>query len=437
MKTNVVIIGAGPAGLAAAYRLGRCPNVNVTVLEKESEPGGRVQTLALPDGYYADNSAQFFASNYRCCMRLMRELGIRDQLVEMNNKTFSALYLDERLQPAPSTVSGFLTTKTFSAKQKWALFRLSLGSAMRYKRGAIYRPNLLMKYDDMGLPEFISGKYGQDILDQVVEPLVAMAATTCNKLSPVYALSMAPITIKRHFVFAKGNGTFTKTLARACSNVRYASLARRIVIENDVVRGVETDAEVLYADHVVCAVPAYPAADLLGDLGKEKTRFLREVPYSTCLQLLFGMERPGLPYWGAGIPKRAGSFLSSVTEESFKSSHRVPEGKGLSQVFVVGDIAKELLHLDDGVLADKVFSEIRRLLPDYPKQYRFARVIRRERAMSVSTPGYQKALAGFNEDVANVRGLHLISDFQTNPLIEASVHLGEQTAKRITRQSAS
>ena len=54
---RVVIVGGGVAGLTAAYRLGRHPGVETILLERDEEPGGRVRTKTLPDGFYADDSA--------------------------------------------------------------------------------------------------------------------------------------------------------------------------------------------------------------------------------------------------------------------------------------------------------------------------------------------------------------------------------------------
>lgn len=43
--TNIIIVGAGAAGLTAAYDLVRAGGVNVTVLESNSFIGGRVRKL--------------------------------------------------------------------------------------------------------------------------------------------------------------------------------------------------------------------------------------------------------------------------------------------------------------------------------------------------------------------------------------------------------
>lgn len=57
-RKKVVIIGAGPGGLAAAMLLAKS-GVDVTILEKQSRVGGRTSTLAV-DGFKFDTGPTFF-----------------------------------------------------------------------------------------------------------------------------------------------------------------------------------------------------------------------------------------------------------------------------------------------------------------------------------------------------------------------------------------
>ena len=67
---KVIVIGAGLAGLAAAYELTQAGH-EVTVLEARLRPGGRVRTLREPfsDGLYAEAGARVFSESYRRLIR--------------------------------------------------------------------------------------------------------------------------------------------------------------------------------------------------------------------------------------------------------------------------------------------------------------------------------------------------------------------------------
>ena len=49
-KTQVAIVGAGPAGMAAAIELARA-GVDCTVLDEGARPGGQIFRLAAPGAH--------------------------------------------------------------------------------------------------------------------------------------------------------------------------------------------------------------------------------------------------------------------------------------------------------------------------------------------------------------------------------------------------
>ncbi len=429
---RVVVIGAGVGGLTVAYRLSECRDIETILLEREREPGGRARSMTLPEGFVADNSAQFLATSYRHTLRIVRELGLEDDLVEVDEKTFISVYRKGELIALPSSVGGLMSTRALSRQSKLALLRLGFTALLRYRPGACLQPAVLTKHDDINLGELIENQYGKEVLEVVVQPSIGMSMGEAEEVSLAYGLALAPISLAKHLVLRGGNGTLTKALAGACPTLRGGVEVTRVAIDDQRVRGVETeDGDSIEADAVVCAAPAYQATPMLEGLGEEGRSFLESVPYSACVQVLFGMDRPSLPFWGVAIPRDEGSFISSVTEESFKSPDRAPEGKGLLQAFVIGDSARELIPLDDETISERVLEELRSLLPALSESPLFSRVIRRPQAMVLAEPGYLKRLAKFNDSVSRIDGLELLSDHLSTPLIEASVALGERIAQNL------
>ena len=69
---RVVVVGAGIAGLTAAWAL---RGHDVVVLEAEAQPGGRVRTCMV-GGRPMETGAQFLSTGYGVVPTLAKELGL-------------------------------------------------------------------------------------------------------------------------------------------------------------------------------------------------------------------------------------------------------------------------------------------------------------------------------------------------------------------------
>lgn len=73
---RVIVIGGGLAGLVAAYELNKL-RYDVTVLEAQERPGGRVLTLRdFGDGVYADAGAARIPSDHDLTLKYVNEFGL-------------------------------------------------------------------------------------------------------------------------------------------------------------------------------------------------------------------------------------------------------------------------------------------------------------------------------------------------------------------------
>ena len=74
---KVIVVGAGLAGLAAAYELVQLGH-DVTVLEAQNRPGGRIYTLRSPfaDGLYAEAGAISYSDSFHHMVRYVKTFGL-------------------------------------------------------------------------------------------------------------------------------------------------------------------------------------------------------------------------------------------------------------------------------------------------------------------------------------------------------------------------
>src|SRR5215212_9534625 len=74
---KVIVLGAGLAGLSAAYELTRAGH-DVKVLEAQERPGGRVLTLrAFDEGMYGDAGAARIPDSHEWTLRYVKEFNLR------------------------------------------------------------------------------------------------------------------------------------------------------------------------------------------------------------------------------------------------------------------------------------------------------------------------------------------------------------------------
>jgi len=138
--TDVIIAGAGLAGLAAAYELARS-GVSVLLLEARDRTGGRVWTLHdWEHGQYADAGGEFVDSNHRHVIRYARRLKV--PLLTQRRKWF--------FHPQ----DGNLTSKSEEAWLRFwrSLHRLSPKIRSVRKPWQVAQP--LRELDDLSLPEW-------------------------------------------------------------------------------------------------------------------------------------------------------------------------------------------------------------------------------------------------------------------------------------------
>jgi|ERR1051326_1731333 oxygen-dependent protoporphyrinogen oxidase len=156
---SVAVIGGGITGLTAAFYLTR-KGIPVTLYEASDRVGGVIQSLRQ-DGYLAEFGPNTILETSPKVGQLIRDAGLQQRRLDPDPKA-EARYVvrDRRPVPMPGSLLGFLSTRLFSAKAKFAVLREPFVPARRDGK-------------EESIAEFVQRRLGREFLDHAIDALVA------------------------------------------------------------------------------------------------------------------------------------------------------------------------------------------------------------------------------------------------------------------------
>jgi oxygen-dependent protoporphyrinogen oxidase len=310
MSRRVVVVGAGPTGLAAAYRLVCASDPpEVVVLEAAARPGGRIGSTTV-DGLELEAGPDSFLARKPWAVDLCRELGLESELMPAAVGS-TQLWTDRGLVPFPPGPLGIPPSLT-------ALWRGDVPSVTGKVRAAadLVLPRRRAASDG-SVGALLRRRLGRRVSEELVEPL----------LGGVLAGDIAGLSVRATFPeladWEREHGSLIRG-ARAASGARRPAdvggsgtgtgggappafvtirggLGRMVdalaaVVGTSRVRlsapvtdiraaaqgfVVTEPAGEVAADAVIVTTPAYVSADLLGDVAPEAARGLGGIAYSS------------------------------------------------------------------------------------------------------------------------------------------------------------
>ena len=464
---RVAVIGAGIAGLAAAYRIHEAaPDVSLTLYEATSSVGGIVQTVAR-QGFLIERSADSFITDPPHALDLCRRIGLADELIATSSVGRRALIVRQgKLVPLPE---GFVI---MSPRRLMPLLRSPLLSArgkLRVLEEAIVPPRSPY-VEDESVAAFARRRFGDEAYERLIQPLVggiytgdpeklSMAATmprfweaeiACGSVLRAdqhdrrnaatededatsgarYAKFVAP---------RRGMAALAEAVAEAlpAETVRLDHRVTQIGRgpsgwEVTAANGPHTTRNVF--DAVVIAVPAAAAADLVASHSPQLKEMIRGIESAGASIVCLGYRREQVAHpldaFGFVVPQieerriLAGSFLSN------KFEGRAPQGDVLIRTFVGGVLQPELVDLPDDELVTLVMRELADLLGVHgPPQV--VEIARWHGAMPQYHLGHLVRVEKIERLVASLPGLELAGNAYSGVGIAPCVRSGEEAAGRV------
>ncbi|HEV2999377.1 MAG TPA: NAD(P)/FAD-dependent oxidoreductase [Solirubrobacteraceae bacterium] len=426
---KVIVVGAGPAGCTAAYRLSRMGH-DVCVLEAEPRVGGRTWTLRH-DGFTIDTGAFYFGHFYERTLSLLGELGER-RLVTLMEDT-SGLFHAGRVHPW-KPASPLSVARLPNARWTTKLRAFAVLSYYALRAPDAFDLDALAAADSgETVADWARRRLGDDGLEHVARPTfepywlyppeegVALALTTFLRHTPNLKLLALPA----------GTGSLCESLVRDV-RVELGVPVLAVRAERDGV-AVETADGERRAEGVVVATDANAAAGLLK--GWAGAQALARVPYARNVHVACGYRVPTdrLARFPATIKPASPATepVAAVGILSRKAPGLVASGSEVVDVYFGERASAAMREEDAGRLAHEAAQRF--LDADLPEPA-FAHVFHRERAIVKPPPGHygrmRDALRRLPPRVA------LAGDYLSAGIVEGAVHSGERAAAALAAQLA-
>ncbi|HKD69302.1 MAG TPA: protoporphyrinogen oxidase [Candidatus Binataceae bacterium] len=461
---HVVVIGAGLAGLAAAYRLKELAHehndpVQTTVLERSARLGGPIQTVR-ERGYVIECGADSFISEKPWALALARRLGLEAELIPTGELRRTMVVCRGRLTDVPP---GFNLLAPVDLLPILRSPILSLRGKLRLALEPVL-PRRVADADE-SIAAFVTRRMGREVLERLAQPLAAGIYTGDPAALSIEATLPRFAELESHYgsVIRGLKAVQKKTAARAASGARWSlflgfkdgmqtlidALARELGAAVHLESGAQSlapsatnakwrvglrDAPALETDAIICAARADAAAALVEPLDGELAACLRRISYSSAATVNLAYRQSDFPRMPQGfgfvVPALERRKIIAGSFSSLKFAGRAPEGCVLMRVFIGGVLHKEMMALSDDEMIAAAREEIAALLGVNAAPI-LTRVARWGDSMPQYAVGHLDLLAEIEQRAAGLAGFALAGAAYRGVGIPDCVHSGERAAEAV------
>ncbi|MGZ5493218.1 MAG: flavin monoamine oxidase family protein [Thermoanaerobaculia bacterium] len=370
-EDQVIIVGAGIAGLTAGYRLAKA-GVGVRIVDGQHRTGGRMLSLRdfFPDGQVAELGGELIDSGHTHIRRLARELGIEIDDLAADDRALKGeiWYFDGARRSDREVAEAF---RPVAARIKSDVARLGDEQINYLTRGAA------AELDRMTLAQWLDGAgvtgWFRELLDV---GFTTEYGLEIDRQSALNLLTMIDPVVKPFRIYGEsderyhvrgGNDRIPRALAAALRDrIRLNSILQRIrqradgQIECTFTRGATSFTAA--APHVIVAIPftMLRSVEIELELPERKRRAIRELGYGTNAKLMAGFSRR---LWRTHHRSNGSTLTDLGYQLSWETSRLQPGSSGILTNFTGG---RRGVDLGKGSAAEQAADLARQLDVIYP-----------------------------------------------------------------------
>jgi oxygen-dependent protoporphyrinogen oxidase len=464
---DVIVVGAGISGLTAAYVLQQ-QGLNVTVLDAGNRAGGLIQSVE-EDGFLMENGPQTFAPGRAPELLALCQALNLDLEAANPHASRRYLYLKSRLTSLPVKPQEAIFSPLLSWQGKWRFLQEFIQPPTPFEAPSLE--------NDISVDTFFRNRFGDEVADRLVNPFISgiyagdpeslslpsvfpdlwrMQAESGSILKAAFLKFREDKSRERaekgwpppkeddteekvspHALFSLRRGLqyLPLTLARQLAETHFGVTVQNIRQEQaDYVLTLE-DGGQLRTQHLILAVPAFVAAQLLAPLAPLAAEALAQIPYVSLAVAHTAFLRSQIQHpldgFGFLVPERERMTLLGSIWASSLFPERAMEQYVLFSNYLGGARNPQLAFQSPEAITEIACRDLSAAFKTRPLVPAFSRVIRHARAIPQYSLGHRARIQTLDWDLARHPGLALCGNYLEGIALNDCVKSGMAAAERI------
>ena len=379
-QKRIVILGAGLAGLSAAYQLTRAGH-DVTILEARSRAGGRVHTLREPfaDGLHAEAGAMFIPESHDLTMQYVRLF--RLPLIPIPARQRQPAYYLRGKRVNPIQASSANWPLDLSPEEK----RLGLGGMtekyvmptvreMGNAEAVSWPPEALKKYDRMTYAEFLRSRGASSDAVRLLRLNDAdLTGDGVDRVSALMVLREAALNLNSGQLYTIRGGTDLLPRALAASlavRIRYGSPVVKVEHDARGVRVTYSQAgahETIAAEYLVCTLPfsILKELEISPAFSAAKQRAIRELPYTSAARVYLQSRTEFWAGEGLGISAYTDLPVMAIVNSTLNQKG----ARGILDSYMTGEQSRRVTEMKETERLSFTLREVEKVYPGIRKNF--------------------------------------------------------------------
>lgn len=428
---KIAVVGAGIAGLAAAYDLQQA-GYETTVFEARDRVGGRIWSIRKGD-FLMDLGAAFYLGTYKATIAMIHELDLSDSF--QCKPAMGAVRRDGTMHWLDYTkpVRTGLTTRLISPRSKlkgWPLAKLVL----KYRGDLNYDSyETLADLDTATVRNWCRAELNEELLQYGGRPLVSGAWVADDEETSLALMvwTARNLLVPNVYNLTEGVAQLPRELASRLT-VRLSTPVENVV---DTPSGVEVThpGGTEHFSGCVIAAEAHHTLAMYPQIDENARGFLEMVRYRRLGSVAIGLSKrpPGeRETYVLGVLNDDPNLIAVMADHN-KADGRAPEGKGLLTVLLTHEYLNANEDLTDEQVTQYAIDTASKYYGNIGPDVEETVCVRWHASVPAMQLGRFRRMAQYHRQLDRSSRIQLAGDFDRIPGLNGALMSGRDAARRI------